>query len=488
MSSGRAPFAGFLSRVSATMRLQLGRLVVTPFATIGVLAAVLVWEIEHVGSILLAMAIAAHRPSRSAYWSRGSYAARSTQIADYYAGLLQHRRRTVAAGGRRQPAQRRFPRHALTRIAHAAELGARLGAAAGQRQAGRGAERRAVQAIERAGWAQSRLIEDLLDLSQIVAGTLDLTIRPTAVRAAGRTAVDALRPAAERPATSPLRVDDRSDASGPIAADPDRLKQIVWNLRLQCDQVHPRRRQRRRPGQARADGDLRLTVRDNGIGFHPEVAAHLFERFRQGDSSSTREHGGLGLGLGIVRHVVELHGGTVTARAEAKAKARRSRSGCRFGIDGRSRRRYRPAAGAGRRARVAGRYGARRRQRPAAAGVPARHPRAAGRRSGDRVFAERSPRRGSSAIRPMCCSAIWCLTGDDGLSLIRDIRSLDREQAGGNTPAGALTALARTDDRRRALSAGLPGARRQAGRAVGDRQDRRVAGARPRERRRRQRN
>jgi len=97
-----------------------------------------------------------------------------------------------------------------------------------------------------------------------------------------------------------------------MAADADRLKQVLWNLLSNAIKFTPSGGCVAVRVDATPD-DVLLTVRDSGIGFETEVATHLFERFRQGDSSSTREHGGLGLGLGIVRHVVELHGGIVSA-------------------------------------------------------------------------------------------------------------------------------------------------------------------------------
>src|SRR5204862_5656141 len=123
-------------------------------------------------------------------------------------------------------------------------------------------------------------------------------------------AVDALRTAAD---AKRLTIAADADGSvGPISVDPERFQQIVWNLISNAIKFTPS------GGSvtvalARDDQQLRLVVSDTGIGFTPDIAAHLFERFRQGDSGSTREFGGLGLGLGIVRSLVELHGGTVDA-------------------------------------------------------------------------------------------------------------------------------------------------------------------------------
>ena len=168
---------------------------------------------------------------------------------------------------------------------------------------------KAVEGIERAAWAQARLIEDLLDLSCIVSGKL--RINPVAVRIQPviESALDSVRPAA---AAKHITLGMALDQSvGFMIADPDRIRQIVWNLLSNAIKFTP-------PG---GHVDIRLSttgdeviigVQDTGIGFGERVGMHLFERFRQGDSTSTRKYGGLGVGLDIVRHLVELHGGTVS--------------------------------------------------------------------------------------------------------------------------------------------------------------------------------
>jgi signal transduction histidine kinase len=294
------------------MQPQLGRLVVPPLATIGVLAAVLVWEIEHVGSVVLAVALAAGGIAVGVFVARRVH----QQIAElslYYEALL----RTADEQSRRAESANRVKDEFLTTLSHELRtpLNSVLGwsrlLASGKLDAGQSI--RAVQAIERAGWAQSRVIEDLLDISRIVSGKLEITIRPTLMQPLVESVVRSQRPAAA--AKHITLVTDLDPALGPIAADPDRLQQIVWNLVSNAIKFTP--------NEGHVDVRLEaigqevcLSVRDTGVGFTPEVAAHLFERFRQGDSSSTRQYGGLGLGLGIVRHLVELHGGTVTASSK----------------------------------------------------------------------------------------------------------------------------------------------------------------------------
>jgi signal transduction histidine kinase len=168
---------------------------------------------------------------------------------------------------------------------------------------------RAVTGIERAGWAQARLIEDLLDLSCIVSGKLRINPVATLIQPLMEAAVDSLRPAAAaKHITLAVRLDQRI---GFLIADRDRIRQIVWNLVSNAIKFTPAGG-RVEVGLSTAGDEILLDVRDTGIGFGEQVAAHLFQRFRQGDETSTRKYGGLGLGLGIVRHLVELHGGTVT--------------------------------------------------------------------------------------------------------------------------------------------------------------------------------
>jgi signal transduction histidine kinase len=168
---------------------------------------------------------------------------------------------------------------------------------------------KAVAGIQRAGWAQALLIEDLLDLSCIVSGKL--RINPIAIRIQPiiESAVDSVRPAAAaKQITLNVALDQQI---GFMIGDPDRILQIVWNLVSNAIKFTPR------GGRvdirlAKRGEEVIIGVQDTGIGFGTRVAAHLFQRFHQGDGTPTRKHGGLGLGLNIVRHLVELHGGTVT--------------------------------------------------------------------------------------------------------------------------------------------------------------------------------
>ena len=427
-------------------RPQLGRLVVTPLATIGVLSAVLVWEIEHVGSIVLAIAIAAIGVLIGVVVAR-QFRRDVDALTDYYSALL----RTADEQSREAEAANRLKEQFLATLSHELRtpLNAVLGwarlLASGKLDAEQSAH--AIRAIERGGWAQSRVIEDLLDVSRIVAGELEISTRPTRLQHIVESAVESLRPAADAKRIAVRMSLDLSLAT--IAADPDRLKQVVWNLVSNAIKFTPQGGAIDVRLQSTATG-IDLSVSDTGIGFDPEVAAHLFERFRQGDSSSTREHGGLGLGLGIVRHVVELHGGTVTA------SSRGENSGSIFRV----RLPLRPwDAPIDEPPQLAP-------ARPSLRGVSVmvvdadasalEFVRASLEQYGAVVVTARSAKEAKDRFKrepPDVFVSDLLIPDGDGLQLIRDIRQLDRA-SGRITPAAALTSLARTSDRRSALTAG----------------------------------
>jgi PAS domain S-box-containing protein len=170
--------------------------------------------------------------------------------------------------------------------------------------------RQAIDTIARNAQAQAQLISDILDVSRIVAGKLRLELAPLDLGDVVRSAYDSVRPAAENKG---IRVDMLMDpAAGPVVGDADRLQQVVWNVLANAIKFTPK------GGRVQVrlelvNSSVRFIVEDNGPGIDPAFLPHVFERFRQGDASSTRPHGGLGLGLAIVRHLVELHGGTVDA-------------------------------------------------------------------------------------------------------------------------------------------------------------------------------
>ncbi len=167
-----------------------------------------------------------------------------------------------------------------------------------------------LEAIERNARAQTQLIEDLLDMSRITSGKLRLDIQPIRPAAFIEEAVDTVKTAAD---TKEIRLERVLDPSvGPISGDPVRLKQVVWNLLSNAIKFTPHGG-RVRVTLERANGFVEISVADTGCGVQPEFLPHLFERFRQADSSSTRQHSGLGLGLSIVKTLVDLHRGSVSA-------------------------------------------------------------------------------------------------------------------------------------------------------------------------------
>ncbi|HEX8172510.1 MAG TPA: ATP-binding protein [Thermoanaerobaculia bacterium] len=167
-----------------------------------------------------------------------------------------------------------------------------------------------LETIDRNARAQSRLIEDILDFSRINAGKLRLEVRPLDLADVVDAAIDVVRPAAD---AKGVHIERALDAeAGHVSGDVDRLQQVVWNLLANAVKFTPR------DGSVtvrleRVEAHCELTVTDTGEGISPTFLPYVFDRFSQADSSSTRAHGGLGLGLGIVRHLVELHGGTVQA-------------------------------------------------------------------------------------------------------------------------------------------------------------------------------
>lgn len=169
---------------------------------------------------------------------------------------------------------------------------------------------RGLGAIERNARAQAQVIDDLLDMSNISAGKVQLALQAIAPARIIEAAIAAARPAADAKNIAITMTFD--PATGNIAGDPDRLRQVIWNLLSNALKFTPRNGTVHINLQALAS-HAEITINDNGVGIRADFLAHVFERFRQADSSTTRQHGGLGLGLAIVKHLVEQHGGTVHA-------------------------------------------------------------------------------------------------------------------------------------------------------------------------------
>ncbi|HEU4768095.1 MAG TPA: ATP-binding protein [Pyrinomonadaceae bacterium] len=172
---------------------------------------------------------------------------------------------------------------------------------------------KALDTIERNARAQAQLIDDLLDVSRIVTGKLRMDVRPADPHSFIDAAVEAVRPAADAKGVHVQKVIDTGAVT--IPGDPVRLQQIVWNLLSNAIKFTPRggRVQIR---SERVNSHLEIVVSDTGQGISPDFLPHVFDRFRQADQKTSRQHGGMGLGLAIVRHLVEMHGGTVRAMSE----------------------------------------------------------------------------------------------------------------------------------------------------------------------------
>ena len=312
---------------------------------------------------------------------------------------------------------------------------------------------RALEAIDRNANAQVQLIDDLLDVSRVSTGKMRLDIRPVELRPVVDAALDAIRPAAE---AKGLRLQSTLEPNvRPLAGDPDRLRQVVWNLLMNAVKFTPR------GGDVRvrleqADAHARIVVTDTGIGIRADVLPFVFERFRQGDSSTTRAHSGLGLGLALVKHLVDLHGGSVVAHSDGEGK------GATFVVElplppkDASATPKQPSSAS--------------RERPASV-VKLEGVRVLVVDDDDDALDLASAMlTGAGAIVKTCRSAPDALDlvrrwrpdvlvsdiempGEDGYSLIRKVRALGAPHGGG-LPAIALTAYGRLEERARALRDG----------------------------------
>jgi PAS domain S-box-containing protein len=316
---------------------------------------------------------------------------------------------------------------------------------------------RAMETIERNAKSQARLIEDILDVSRIIMGKLRLDVHPVELAAVIEAAMDAVRPAAD---AKEIRLQSILDPrASPVSGDPSRLQQIVWNLVSNAVKFTPRGG-RIQVRLERVNSHVEIIVSDTGQGINADLLPYIFDRFQQGDSSSTRMHGGLGLGLAIVRHLVELHGGTVHASSPGVGH------GTTFTIklpmliwhsnvkeDGR----VHPTASSG---------SAPLEPAPLLDGLRVlivddepdtrEMLKIMIERFGAQVKVEASSASALEALeqwKPDVIVSDIEMPGEDGYSLIKKIRALDPVR-GGTIPAVALTAYARPEDRVRSLSAG----------------------------------
>jgi CheY-like chemotaxis protein/two-component sensor histidine kinase len=325
--------------------------------------------------------------------------------------------------------------------------------------------RHAVKVIRRNAEQQRQIVEDVLDVSRIVAGKLRVESERVELALVVRAALDTIAPAAE---AKSIRLHSALDPSALVTGDPARLQQVVWNLLSNAVKFTPS------GGEVRVSASrllthVRIEVSDTGQGVAPEFLPHVFDRFRQADSSTTREHGGLGLGLSVVRHLVEAHGGSVHAYSAGEGQ------GATFTVDlplpVEAEQSAPPDAGDRQEEASREQTG-----RGAAGGEEALPPlvglrvllvdddedtlemlRAFVGRAGAEVTAAPSALAGLEAlerVRPDVVVADIGMPSVDGYEFVQRLRALGAER-GGQTPAVALTAYAAEADRVRALRSGF---------------------------------
>jgi len=314
----------------------------------------------------------------------------------------------------------------------------------------------ALETIERNARAQAKLIDDLLDMSRILSGRLRLDVQTVNIMDTVEAALAAAEPGAAAKRIRLVRILD--SRTGPVSGDPTRLQQVVWNLLNNAIKFTPNN------GKIivtleRVNSHLEISVTDTGEGITPEFLPYVFDRFRQQDASTVRRHDGLGLGLSIVKQLVELHGGSVRAKSPGVGQ------GATFVV-------ALPITAA---------LSERVEKDPVTDVERPRSEEAVPTLLGTRVLvvdddadarellrsilaqSGASVRTASSAAealkqledrQPDVLVSDIGMPGEDGYALIRQVRALSKEQ-GGHVPALALTAFARSDDRRRAIGAGF---------------------------------
>jgi PAS domain S-box-containing protein len=316
----------------------------------------------------------------------------------------------------------------------------------------------ALETIQRNARAQAQLVDDLLDVSRIITGKLRLNVRQVDPHDLIDAAIEAVRPAANAKSVRLQKVMDTGSVR--VAGDAARLQQVVWNLLSNAIKFTPKDG-RVQVRLEHVDSNIEIAVSDTGAGISPEFLPNVFDRFRQADQTTTRRHGGLGLGLAIVRHIVELHGGTAQAESGGPGQ------GATFTV----------------RLPVVAVY-----HKESSAGESVNHVtgedllesdcpekldglrilvvddeadtrallKVALERCGAEVTVAGSSEEALAALKVMRPQLLISDVGmpvEDGYELIRKVRALPAEQ-GGKVPAVALTAYARAEDRLRALRSG----------------------------------
>jgi PAS domain S-box-containing protein len=310
-----------------------------------------------------------------------------------------------------------------------------------------------LETISRNARSQAQIIDDLLDMSRIITGKIRLDLQTVDLSQMLEKALDSVRPAA---AVKGVRIEAMIKPSFPVKGDPDRLQQILWNLFSNAIRFTPQGG-KMQVALERVSSHLEVSVSDTGEGIDPEFLPFVFDRFRQQDGSTSRTHGGLGLGLSIVRNLVELHGGEIRALSAGVGK------GSTFIL-------HLPIS-------LADLAKAPERRESMETGLPFEEPSLEGLKilvvddepdtrevlrrllesCAAQVLAAASAREALALLRqekPHVLVSDIGMPHEDGYWLIEQVRSLAPEE-GGAIPALALTALARAEDRLRALRAGF---------------------------------
>ena len=303
---------------------------------------------------------------------------------------------------------------------------------------------RALETIERNAHVQEQLIADILDVSRIVTGKLRLNLRPIDVAPIIAAAVDTVRPTAD---AKGITLACHIEPTGSVLGDADRLQQVIWNLLTNAVKFTPRGGSVT-VSSGRVGANATIKVVDTGEGIAPELAPFIFDRFRQGDGSSTRPHGGLGLGLSIVRHIVELHGGQVQAWSEGPNR------GATFSVQlpVRAVQHGEPAARRAGDAPLAGLTILVVDEDPDAREVVSTALAQCGARTAAVATAREAIER-LADFRPDVVVSDIATPEEDGYALVRTIRAMRTPAA--DVPVVALTAFTQPEDRRRALRAGF---------------------------------
>ena len=317
---------------------------------------------------------------------------------------------------------------------------------------------RAVETIYRNAKSQSQLVADLLDVSRIISGKLRLDVRTVDLIYIVNAAIDSIRPAAD---AKSIRLQTKLDpAAGPISGDADRLQQIVWNLLTNAVKFTPKGGRIEINLQC-VDSHVEIVISDSGIGISKDFLPHVFDRFRQADASTTRIHGGLGLGLSIVHQLVDLHGGTISVQSEGENKGATFTISLPFVGVVNNQEEAEPA------------HSTHSEEIITLAGLPSLEGlkvlvvddeadtreliREVLKECGSEVITSGSVQEALLALeehKPDILISDLGMPDEDGYSLISKIRALPSDR-GGHIPAAALTAYARAEDRMRVLRSGF---------------------------------